>query len=363
VRLAALLARRKDDLIRAWRARLVGAFAPGAVPAPEIVNSLPNFIDELVAWLGDAAADPTPRSRIARTHGAQRYRAGFDLRSVVREYGVLRECLVDLAEEAGEGGFTFEEDRVLTRALGTAVADAAEQFAREHEATLQRHAAEHFGFLAHELRNPLGSARLALDLIARTAPGRHAQALDRALARVQQLLDETLVQAQVTTLGPTAVALTRERVPLDALAAEVLAEIQLDAEAKGLRIEPVLERDLVVEGEPRLLRSILSNLVRNAVKFSAPGGRVAVRARRAQGRVSVEVEDSCGGLPVGTADDLFTPFRQRGTDRSGFGLGLAITKQAVEAHDGAIQVHSLPGKGCVFMVALPAPGDLAPVAG
>jgi signal transduction histidine kinase len=362
VRLAALLEKRRDELVRAWRRRLVGAFAPGAVPAPEIVNSLPLFIDELVAWLreADEGVEPTPRSRVARFHGEQRYRSGFDLRSVVREYGVLRECIVDLVAEAGRDGLSLQEDRILTRALGSAVADAAEQFHREHEAALARHASEHFAFLAHELRNPLGSARLALDLLTRTTPaGRHAEMIGRSLARVQRLLDESLVQAQLTTLGP-AVSLNRQRVQLEALAAEVLADAQLDADSKGIRLERELAGDLAMEGEPRLLRSIISNLVGNAVKFSAPGGAVRVRAARAEGRVSVEVEDSCGGLPVGAADELFTPFRQRGSDRTGFGLGLAITKQAVEAHDGAIQVHSLPGKGCVFLVSFPAAADPPP---
>jgi signal transduction histidine kinase len=367
VDLATLLAKRREDLIHAWRRRLVGAFAPGAVPALEITNSLPLFIDELVQWLGEGVhgGDLRPRSRVARLHGEQRYRSGFDLRSVVREYGVLRECIIDLVEESRGGGLSLEEDRILTRALGSAVADAAEQFHREHEAALARHASEHFAFLAHELRNPLGSARLALDLLTRTSPGgrgRHAEILGRSLARVQRLLDDTLVQAQVATLGP-AVALTHELVHLDALAAEVLAETQLDADAKGVRLERQLEPGLALEGEPRLLRSIISNLVRNGVKFSAPGGVVQVRAARAEGRVSVEVEDSCGGLPPGAAEELFAPFRQHGADRTGFGLGLAITKQAVDAHQGAIQAHSLPGKGCVFLVTFPAPGDLAPTGG
>ena len=58
-------------------------------------------------------------------------------------------------------------------------------------------------------------------------------------------------------------------------------------------------------------------------------------------------------LPEGKTEELFTPFVQRGFDRSGFGLGLAITKDAVEALKGSVQVSNLPGKGCVFMVLLP----------
>jgi hypothetical protein len=106
--------------------------------------------------------------------------------------------------------------------------------------------------------------------------------------------------------------------------------------------------------DPRLLRSALSNLIRNAIKFSKPGGTIWLRGKEAQGRVLLEVEDECGGLPKGEVQKLFDPFVQAGQDRSGFGLGLAIAKQAVEAHDGSIRVHDLPGRGCVFVLDLPA---------
>ncbi len=72
------------------------------------------------------------------------------------------------------------------------------------------------------------------------------------------------------------------------------------------------------------------------------------------GRICIEVADACGGLPPGRADELFTPMIQRGEDRSGFGLGLAIALQAAEAHHGTIRVRDLPGHGCVFVLDLPA---------
>jgi signal transduction histidine kinase len=70
------------------------------------------------------------------------------------------------------------------------------------------------------------------------------------------------------------------------------------------------------------------------------------------------VEDECGGLPPGTAETLFRPFEQRGTNRAGLGLGLSISRQAVEADGGKISVRDIPGKGCVFRVEMPiAVGD------
>jgi hypothetical protein len=71
--------------------------------------------------------------------------------------------------------------------------------------------------------------------------------------------------------------------------------------------------------------------------------------------VTIEVADACGGLPPGKVDDLFAPLVQRGENRSGFGLGLAIARQAVEAHGGSIDVRDDPGDGCVFTIELPSP--------
>ena len=74
-------------------------------------------------------------------------------------------------------------------------------------------------------------------------------------------------------------------------------------------------------------------------------------------QVVIEVEDECGGLPPGKAEELFQPFEQRGGDRSGLGLGLAISRQGVEANGGAIEVKDLPGKGCIFSITLPRGGQ------
>jgi signal transduction histidine kinase len=74
------------------------------------------------------------------------------------------------------------------------------------------------------------------------------------------------------------------------------------------------------------------------------------------GRVVIEIEDRCGGLPPGAAENLFAPFVQVSDDRSGLGLGLTIAYQVVDAHGGTLEVRDLPGRGCVFAVALPRAG-------
>jgi signal transduction histidine kinase len=80
---------------------------------------------------------------------------------------------------------------------------------------------------------------------------------------------------------------------------------------------------------------------------------VQVRARAHDEHVIIDVEDECGGLPPGAAEKLFGAFFQAGRDRSGFGLGLAIARQAIEGHGGTLSIENRPSKGCVFTASVP----------
>lgn len=188
----------------------------------------------------------------------------------------------------------------------------------------------------------------------RSDDARRARAFDilrRNLGRLGGEIDRTLVAAR---------ARARVEPSLDVLGvAEVLDQIVSDVESDAAvrRITVVRELDgtPAVVADRRLVESALSNLISNAIKFSRTDGRVAVRARRSGGHVLVEVEDECGGLTQSTLEKLFDRFVQLGQDRSGFGLGLAIAKAAVESHPGGgIRVLNLEGKGCVFVLELPA---------
>ena len=95
--------------------------------------------------------------------------------------------------------------------------------------------------------------------------------------------------------------------------------------------------------------------MRNAIKFSRPDATVTIRARKQDGRILVEVEDECGGLPPGKTEELFSPFVQKGADRTGFGLGLAIARQAAEAHNGTIKVRNLPATAACLRSTCPQP--------
>jgi hypothetical protein len=241
---------------------------------------------------------------------------------------------------------------VLSKYLIGGIADSASQYALERDEELRRQASEHIGFLAHELRNPLSSALLTLDTLRRRGEltnGRPAQRLQQSLARVSELIDNALVEVRLRS----PLTIQREAVSVDTLLHGMALDSSVEVETKGMTVTVDAPVELTLQADPRLLRSALSNLVRNAVKFSREGGSLHLRAKVGGGRVVLEVEDSCGGLPEGRVKSLFDPFVQVGKDRSGFGLGLAIAKQAVDAHGGELRVHNLPGKGCVFVLDLP----------
>jgi signal transduction histidine kinase len=80
---------------------------------------------------------------------------------------------------------------------------------------------------------------------------------------------------------------------------------------------------------------------------------VVVRARENEKSLAVDVEDECGGLPVGRAETLFVPFVQHGADRIGAGLGLSIVQKIMLAHGGRVRVRDLPGRGCIFELSFP----------
>jgi signal transduction histidine kinase len=240
---------------------------------------------------------------------------------------------------------------VVQEWISTGVADAVGEYVRQRDLEFQRQASEHLGFIAHEVRNPLGGARLALDRLRREAvsPSRALDMMDRNLRRASDLIDNVLNQASLQMgLVPRPMP-----VELASFLAEIADEAGAEADTKSIQLSVHAPPGLVIQADPRLLRSAVSNLLHNALKFTPPSSKVTMTAAAVEGRVRVEVADGCGGLPPGKVDELFMPLVQRGADRRGFGLGLAIALQAAEAHHGTIRVEDRPGLGCAFIIDLP----------
>jgi signal transduction histidine kinase len=239
--------------------------------------------------------------------------------------------------------------------LVSGIAGAATKYAQERDAELRRQTVKHVAFLAHELRNPLSSMKLALGKLDRQGllpeGDRAAAVLKSGLDRLSSLVDHALIEVKLEAGGN----LNLEDLNLDDFVWALHAEMASDAEEKQITVELDLKPGRL-RGDRKYLHSALSNLLRNAIKFTHIGGTIRLRIKEATDRVIFEVEDQCGGLPKGNVQKAFDPFVQLGQDRSGFGLGLAIAKQAVDAHEGVLRVHDVPGHGCVFVLDLPVAG-------
>src|SRR5678816_3647297 len=146
-----VLAATRNQVIDRWKAQVRGTVAPEAMPASELVDHIPEFVDEIVfALRADAGLPTLDPGQTAASHGAQRLRLGFSLESVVREYGALRDAVVETARSAN-APINFRELQVLFDTVVDGIARAVAEYTRQRDAEMSRQANEHFAFVAHEL--------------------------------------------------------------------------------------------------------------------------------------------------------------------------------------------------------------------
>ncbi len=194
---------------------------------------------------------------------------------------------------------------------------------------------ERLGQVAHELRNKLHTAMLAFHV---------------------------LKSGTVGVGGSTGAVLGRSLLGLKELADSTLAiTANLYAEYHGIAfMVATVDPDLVVAVDLPLLTTAVTNLLQNAFKYTTAHSTVTLRTRGEHGRVFLEVEDECGGMQVPQGTDPFrAPRVPRADGRSGLGLGLSICRKAVEANGGQVRTRSLPGRGCIFEIELPAAAQAA----
>jgi len=213
---------------------------------------------------------------------------------------------------------------------------------------------ERLGFFGHELRNLLNSASLALAAIKSGDVGLNGATgavLDRSLAGLRRLIDRSLADVRITAGLP----IPRQLFSVADFIAEVKHTTALEAESKGCHLEVnAVDPQLALDADRDLISSAVTNLLQNAFKFTRPQSCVRLNAYAIADRIRIDVEDQCGGLTGGgDVDKVFLPFVRAGSDLSGLGLGLALSRRSVELFGGTLTAVNLPAVGCVFTVNLP----------
>jgi two-component system, OmpR family, sensor kinase len=211
---------------------------------------------------------------------------------------------------------------------------------------------------AHELRTPLAALALQAQLAEREAT---PDARERALADLRGGLGRaTRVVEQLLALAREEPGVTSHplvQVDLALLAREVVASLSAIAAAKSIDLGMAdADAQARIEGDPDALKTLLANLIDNAIRYTPPGGRVDVAVERQADAPVIAVRDSGPGIPAAERDRVFERFaRGVAPNATGSGLGLAIVKRIVERHGGALALgNGLDGKGVGVVIRFPA---------
>lgn len=340
----------------------------------QLSNGIPMFLSQLTRTLeaeqkqGTAAAtaisgasggDGARLSEMgisAAAHGTALLQLNYTVDQVVHDYGDLCQAITDLAVDR-DAPFTVDEFRTLNRCLDNAIADAVTEFTFQRDVSIaQQQSAnvnESLGFLMHELRNSLSVATMAVTAMETgllPISGATGAVLKRGLSAMEKLITASLDEVRAT--GEAVRDLNNFK--LDSFISEASEAAQLEADERGcvFSVAPV-DTSLVLQGDRDALLAAVANLLSNAFKFTKPNTEVSLLAFAMGDQVLIEVKDHCGGLRIGDAEKMFSPFSQRGADKTGLGLGLTIARQSIVANDGTLSVQSSPGIGCCFTISFP----------
>jgi CheY-like chemotaxis protein len=242
---------------------------------------------------------------------------------------------------------------------------------RRAEAVLRdadRRKDEFLATLAHELRNPLAPVMHSLELLDRigsSEPGvtEARGTIRRQLGHLVRLVDDLLDVSRITR---DKLELRRERVELAWVVRRAVEDNHVYCAARGHTLTVALpDEPIALHADATRLVQVVGNLLNNACKYTQPGGRIELVARRDDGgRVCLTVRDNGIGIAADDLPRVFGIFEQVHADgqlsQGGLGIGLSLVKRLVEMHGGSVEAHSDgPGKGSEFVVRLPLFADRA----
>ncbi|MET7289337.1 HAMP domain-containing sensor histidine kinase [Streptomyces sp. NPDC005573] len=255
---------------------------------------------------------------------------------------------------AAPGAPATAELESLGRELAATSARLSES--RERERALEASRRDLVAWISHDLRTPLAGLRAmseALEDGVAADPGRYHRQIRTEVDRLNAMVGDLF---ELSRIHAGTLPLSLSRISLYDLVGDALAGADPLAREHGVRLVGGLVEPVPVEVDGKEMSRVLGNLLVNAIRRTPADGTVAVTAERAAEGVTLSVTDGCGGIPEEDLPRVFdTGWRgtHARTPPAGAGLGLAIVRGIVEAHQGRAAVHNIPG-GCRFEVTLPA---------
>jgi signal transduction histidine kinase len=345
------------------------ADAPASRPAPADVS---GTLSEQLAEIADGIADITSNLSEERRDADRVLREEREVtdRLVVQE---LEQVATSLGQELREERQALRQERLATdedlaserRITDDAVEHVQGLLAeerRDHAHTARGVATrnEFLGIVSHDLRGPLMTISGVAALMDQQAPAGEigqrmrawADSVRRSVNVMERLIGDLL---DFNSFEDGQLRVAAECLDIRSLIHSAIDAFHGVAQAKGLSLEADLPADpLMTKYDPHRMLQVLSNLIHNAIKFTAEGGSIRIRVGRAGTFCEVSVADTGVGIPDGELTEIFERFRQLNpSDHTGLGLGLYISQWIVEAHGGRIWAESQVGVGTTFHFTLP----------
>jgi signal transduction histidine kinase len=308
-----------------------------------------------------AGAEPDHRYRRVQAEGVE---AHFAHHYVGEGYDVHLEIDAYPTDEHGVAIFWRDVSRRVLAEAERARLLAESQTARREAEAANRAKTDFLAVMSHELRTPLNAIGGYAELIELGVRGpvtaeQHAdlERIRRAQRHLLGLIDGVL---NFSRLEAGVVSYTLEAVPIDEVLVTCEALTSPQARGKGLALRYVpCDPALHVRADREKLQQIVLNLLTNAVKFTAQGGRVELACHAAEDEVRVTVTDTGRGIAAEQVDRVFEPFVQVDArltrTQDGVGLGLAISRDLARGMGGDLEVESEPGVGSRFTLRVPRP--------
>jgi signal transduction histidine kinase len=353
----------RSDLIERCRAKV--AVRSGVETfETDRAYGVPHFIDQLIQMLqapqggwevsaGGRATGQSVSSEMgisAARHGRELARRGYSVEQVIHDYGDLCQAITDAAFAAG-ARIEVDEFRTLNLCLDNAIADSVSEWAYQNELVRADQSTARIDRFVYQLRKLIHTASLAVIAIKAGnvgISGATGAVLDRSLIDLRTLLDSSI--GDLRGSRPVSSA-TQTRMSVADFVVESKISASLEAQSAGCTFSvSAVDPTLAVVVDREMLFSAVGQLLNNAFKCSRTNGQVAFGASASGNRIQIHVEDSCGGLAAGQAEEMLRLSVPDGPPKAG---GLAMCQRDVQANSGILSVRDVPGSGCIFTIDLP----------
>ena len=336
------------------------------IDPPRLAVAMPlSYQSQQYYWV--AAMRMPPQSMRQSGRQAVMMRLAIALLSIILISWVLTRMftrpirsLQQTTEQLGTGALESRTETAVSSRkdeLGE-LADSIDQMAAQLQSLVSSHK-QLLRDISHELRSPLARLQVALELARNEAGDSAAQELNRIekeANRLNELIGEVLTLAR---MEQGAVELQKQPLQLDAIIDEVTDDARFEAEAAQKRILIKEKSACRISGDALWIGRALDNVVRNAVRHTPAGEAVEISLNSSGQQITVIIRDFGDGAEEAMLEKLFEPFvrgseaRERHAGGSGYGLGLAIAKHAVQLHHGDIHASNHKDGGLIITITLP----------